>query len=511
MESEFSYDKVAYPAFTFPLTHPDHLAVMGILNGLDPIDPRHCRVLELGCGSGANLLSFAYTLPDSRFLGIDLSQNHIADAKKAAAELNLTNVEFLQQDLLEFDSEKFGRFDFIIAHGLFSWVPDHVRDKMLDIYAKSLNHNGIGYLSYNVFPGCHLREIVQEAMQYHVAGVTDLREKAEQAMAFLSFLEKGSVPNSLHHAILKHELDLISDKPSETLIHDDLSEVNRPFYFHQMASRFYQHGLQYLSDSDPSKTIIAALPVEAREFIDHLGNDIIKHEQYFDFITGCRFRRSLVCGAEARINRSPSPEKVMRHFQIASKSKHEPMAGNGKESSGHRFTGPNGSMDVHHQMTTNVLTHLGSLGAKALSFDNLIAAVGGTAGSEADLRETAENLRNMFRAGFVKLYVHQTPFSSAAGETPHASDFARWQLRGGGTEITTLIGESMKVADDFLVKLIIALDGTRDSIELAREMTKRVEVEKRQRASFKQVLPAMITGAMTKLTEVGLLLPESSA
>ena len=98
-----------------------------------------------------------------------------------------------------------------------------------------------------------------------------------------------------------------------------------------------------------------------------------------------------------------------------------------------------------------------------------------------------------------------------AGETPHASVFDRWQLRGGGTEITPLNGESRKVADDFLVKLIIALDGTRDSIELAREMTKRVEVEKRQRASFKQVLPAMITGAMTKLTEVGLLLPESSA
>jgi len=201
----------------------------------------------------------------------------------------------------------------------------------------------------------------------------------------------------------------------------------------------------------------------------------------------------------------------MRHFQIASKSKHEPSVGNGKEGTGHRFTGPNGSMDVHHKMTTDVLTHLGSLGAKAVPFNELIAAVGGTAGAESDIRETAENLRNMFRAGFVKLYMHQTPFSLAAGVTPHASDFARWQLNGGGTEITTLIGESMTVADDFLVKLIIAADGTRDSGDLAREMIKRVEVEKRQRASFKQVLPAMITGAMTKLTEVGLLLPESPA
>jgi len=509
MESEFSYDKVAYPAFTFPLTHPDHLAVMGVLSGLNPTDPQKCRVLELGCGSGANLLSFAYTLPDSEFVGVDLSHGHIADAKKAASELGLSNVEFFRQDLLEYDIERFGRFDIIIAHGLFSWVPDSVRDRILEIYGTSLNPNGIGYISYNAYPGCHLREIVQDAMQYHAAGIADLNDMAEQAIAFLDLLAKGAGSDSLYHSVVKHEQELILNKSRATVIHDDLSGINKPYYFHQFASLLSKHDLQFIAESDPSKSLAAGLAESARETIDNLKHDIIRREQYIDFLVGRRFRRTIVCRADAQIDRSPAPDTVIRLFQISSKARHESTAGNGKENHGTRFIGKRGSVDVVHPMTKAALEYLGTLGAKAVPFDDLIAAIGGTTGHEEEVKATAENLIDLFRAGFVQLFMHQTPYAASVEQKPHASDFARWQLRSGSTGVTTLIGEDFSVTNEFLTKLIIVADGTRDRTALAREMLNRVKVEKGQKASFKQVLPAMMEGALTKLAEVGLLLPES--
>lgn len=508
MDSEFSYDKVAYPAFTFPLTHPDHLAVMGVMNGLEPIDSGACRVLELGCGSGANLLSFAYALPGSQFVGIDLSERHITDAQKGVAELGLSNIEFFRQDLVEYDFEKFGSFDLVIAHGVFSWVPDVVRDKVLEICKKSLNRNGIGYISYNVYPGCHLREIVEEAMRYHAEGIPDLNEKADDAFRFLEFMEKGSLAGSLYHSIIEHEQELMLKKSRATVIHDELSTNSKPYYFHEFASLLSRNGLQFMCESDPSKSMSATVAEPARETITNLKNDIIRHEQYIDFLLGRRFRRSLVCSAAIKINRSLSPEAVMRHFQISSKAKHEPGTGNGKENHGYRYVGQKGSVDVVHPMTKAVLEYLGAQGPKAVSFEKVILAIGGGVGRESEVRATAENLIDLFRAGFVQFFLNPTPYAASVANRPHASDFARWQLLSGGKQVTTLLGEDFSVSNEFLAKLIVAADGTRDRTALGREMIKRVKVEKDQKASFKQVLPAMLDGALMKLAEVGLLLPE---
>jgi len=222
---------------------------------------------------------------------------------------------------------------------------------------------------------------------------------------------------------------------------------------------------------------------------------------------GRRFRRTLISRADVQIDRYPLPEAVIRNFQVSSKARHEPTASNGKEDHGTRFIGKTGSVNVVHPMTKAALEYLGKAGAKAIPFNDLIDAVGGTSGHEEEIKATAENLVDLFRAGFVQFFMHQTPYAVSVEDKPHASDFARWQLRGGGTEITTLIGEDFSVTNEFLTKLIIAADGTRDRTALAREMLDRVKVERGQKASFKQVLPAMMEGALTKLAEVGLLLP----
>src|SRR5262245_22544912 len=125
MAQTTSYDELPYSSRAFPYTHPDRLAVWAVLLGMTPRPVGSCRVLELGCGMGANLMPMAEQLPGSQFLGIDLSTRQIAAGKQIAAELGLTNIDFQALDILEL-GPSLGEFDYIICHGVYSWVPEPV-------------------------------------------------------------------------------------------------------------------------------------------------------------------------------------------------------------------------------------------------------------------------------------------------------------------------------------------------------------------------------------------------
>ena len=176
-----AYGAVPYPSLTFPQTNPDRLATMAAFFGMKPASPQHCRALELGCGDGTNLISFAHLFPESEFIGVDLVENQISVANETASTLALQNIEFLQRDLINVDTAELGKFDFIIAHGLYSWVPESVRERILQIYANCLSPNGVGYISYNAFPGSHIRQMIDQMMKYRVADITDPSERVQKA------------------------------------------------------------------------------------------------------------------------------------------------------------------------------------------------------------------------------------------------------------------------------------------------------------------------------------------
>ena len=131
-EPEDSYDRVLYSSHPSRLTHPDNLATLAVLFGLSPAPVESCRVLELGCGNGANLIPMALTLPGSRFTGVDLAGTPIAAARTLTDELGLGNIAFHQRDIMELESG-FAEFDYIIAHGVYAWVPPQVRDRLLAV------------------------------------------------------------------------------------------------------------------------------------------------------------------------------------------------------------------------------------------------------------------------------------------------------------------------------------------------------------------------------------------
>src|SRR6266567_8093421 len=148
----FSYDRVHYPAKPYHVTRPDHLELFGWLFGMRPRPADEARVLEIGCGTGENVLLAAECFPRARFVGVDLSPSQIDAGRRTQAALGLDNVELRSFDLTRIDAE-FGEFDYIVAHGVYSWVPAPVREALLEVMRQRLAPQGIAFVSANVKPG----------------------------------------------------------------------------------------------------------------------------------------------------------------------------------------------------------------------------------------------------------------------------------------------------------------------------------------------------------------------
>ena len=187
-----AYDEVLYPSRAFPQSHPNRLATVAFLRGMQPAPINRCRVLELGCGVGANLIGMAFQLAASEFIGLDLARRPIASGQAFVSELGLRNISMHSMDLREASLERFGRFDYIIAHGVYSWVPQPVRKRILAICREMLNPQGVAYISYNAYPGNHLRDLVRGMMHFHTAGMENPTDKVGQARGLLKFLAEST-------------------------------------------------------------------------------------------------------------------------------------------------------------------------------------------------------------------------------------------------------------------------------------------------------------------------------
>ncbi|KXK05955.1 MAG: type 12 methyltransferase [Acidobacteria bacterium OLB17] len=460
MTSNFIYDDVPYPSFVFPQTSPDRLSTLARIHGIEAAAPSDCRMLELGCGDGTNLLALAYAMPNSQFVGIDLAASHINAGKAAAAKLGLANIELLELDVTKADAGALGEFDFIVAHGLFSWVPDFVRPAILDLYTKCLAPNGIGYISYNALPGCLIREITHGMMKSGSRNVADPAEKVRAGIAFLSGIVEAAEADSVYQEMLGLELEQISERTPENVFHDDLSEVNRPFYFEEFGALLDTHGFQYLCEAEPSELARSA----AFKFPASLGEDLVAREQYRDFVVGRRFRTTLFCRAGKEIDRSfPATRLLAIHlagqFEIDDPAA---VAGTGsltvRAAKGNKFT-------LNHPPTKAAVVRIANSWPHGVLGSELIADM-----PENDGEATLGFLMQLFMAGFVKAHAFEQSFVTSISETPEVSRFARHQISEGSNAVATLTGLNLEIKDPAIGRLLSLCDGTRDIEDLTGAM-----------------------------------------
>ena len=189
------YDELPFPSQPLPQSHPDRLAAIGRLFGMQPPPVERCRVLELGCATGGNLIPMAEALDDSRFVGIDYSQAQVLAAQHSAAALKLENLELRCADIGDLGDE-LGSFDYIICHGVFAWVPPALQDKILSICQRSLTPQGIAYISYNTYPGWHLRSVVREVLSEHALGAS-AKDRLARGKGVLEFVGEEMEPEGI--------------------------------------------------------------------------------------------------------------------------------------------------------------------------------------------------------------------------------------------------------------------------------------------------------------------------
>ena len=262
-----SYDEVPYSSHPYAQTHPYRMAVMGALFGMNPAPADRCRVLELGCAGGGNLVPMAAVLPESRFIGIDLSSVQIADGQRMVDALGLKNIELKHLSITDVN-DSMGEFDYIVCHGVYSWVPEPVRQKILDICAHQLAPQGIAYVSYNTYPGWHMRGTVRDMMLYHSRKWEKPQEKVGHARALLDFLVK-SVPESsgAYASLLAKEMELMKAQADYYILHEHLEAVNVPMYFHEFAAQAKASGLQFLAEAEFGAMSMQGLSSDIRNIV----------------------------------------------------------------------------------------------------------------------------------------------------------------------------------------------------------------------------------------------------
>ena len=235
-----AYDRVPYPTATYTQTHVRRLAAIARLFGVSAPEIRTCRVLEIGCGEGANLVSMAVDLPESQFVGIDLSQTAIARATELAKHAGVENVTFRQVDVAELVGRP-GECDYVIAHGVFSWVPREVQDKILDLCERVLAPTGIAYISYNTYPGWHVREMLAEMMRFHTSGVEDPEVAVTEGLGVVQAVGRTLGEDSPYAKAILSEMERLVRRNKVVTFHDDLSPEMKPLLFSDFIKQVRSH------------------------------------------------------------------------------------------------------------------------------------------------------------------------------------------------------------------------------------------------------------------------------
>jgi methylase of polypeptide subunit release factors/methyltransferase-like protein len=503
-----AYDTVSYPANCYPATHPDRMATLATLFGMSPAPADNCRVLEVGCGEGRNLLAMAAALPGSRFVGVDLAPTAIARANDEAGAIGLRNVEFHCADLLDWSPPE-GAFDYAVAHGFASWVPDAVCRRVFELCRDRLAPQGVAFVSYNALPGWHVRGMLREMMLFHTRHASDPADKIAQAKAFMGLLSAADAAEGTPSAILKAEARRTLDRGADAvLFHDDLAGLNRPFYFHEFAALAGQHRLQFLADADFSALQDSAYPRQVVETLAQLGGDVVLKEQYHDFLRCRRFRRTLLCRDDVPLKRELTPGLV-REFLIGSNAKAE--SANPDLSAGkiETFIGQSGTMQVDEPVTKAAMLELLAARPRALPFDEILAAARRRLGRQpAD--GDADRLAADMLAGFsavVELHVSQPRWLIAPGQRPVLNRLARWQLTNGQKALTSLCHADIRVDSPTLRAMLLLMDGTRDVPALAAELGGRIDAGDLPlpAGTTRQNLPAEVADAVRDVASKGLL------
>lgn len=453
-----SYNEIPYTKNIYPQTQPNTLATFALL--LDHLPPAvsHCHVLELGCAQGFNLIAMAQAIPQGFFIGIDHSATQIALGQAVIAQLSLTNVQLKCLDFRQIRAD-FGTFDYIIAHGVYSWIAPELQQQLLRICHDNLHENGIAYLSYNTYPGWQTDAMLRELLLFHLQNVNSPTERLHHAKQLLKSLSHAIAHRYDSYALsLKNKLHYLLQVPDNYFAHEHLEEFNQAIFFHQFIQQVKQYNLHYLTD----------LQTYADPPADMMAEDRIAQQQYQDFLVNRRYRETLISRQIANPSAQFNPSRIKELYLAAALSTTATLTQiQGDEEV--QFADSAGKTIASVRLPAlKVLCHyLGTVYPKILSFREIIAALPKIYSIELQVEDEDEILNfllHLFLTKDLELYSYPAEFCLTVHERPVASPLAQLQSQRG-EPVTNLRGETFWL-DESTQQLLQLLNGQHTLAEL---------------------------------------------
>lgn len=450
-----TYDHQVYTSNAFPFTSPNHLRAAAHLYGLDSVPLAGARILELGCAGGGNLLPFALACPGAQLVGVDLSVVQVEQGQQVVEALGLTNLRLHAMSMTDI-TPAFGQFDYIIAHGVFSWIPPAVREAMMRVLHENLSPKGLGYISYNTYPGWKAGDIVRDAMLLHSHNAKTDEDRLASAKAVLQLLSDGIAVSNPLAPSLRAAVSQLRRHSDYYIAHEYLETFNNPCYLLEFANMADQHGLMHVGDVEPNVELSATYGqnVQLNHSLVAMGQPPVLRQQYLDFAVGRNFRKSLLVHQDraGEVLASPDLDRLAdlrwaAHFTESDVDRNTPKGVIAFRS--HQSK----PLYTRDPVVIEMVKALSSAWPHSLDFDALCAAVQAGADQEAaDVRKaTLGALQTLFRLNILRYVFEPVPYDLIAPEaTPELIRGAsylqqRRQEPGFGIGLCNLWHESVNV------------------------------------------------------------------
>ena len=442
MNTADGYDAIPYDSVAFPESHPSRLGGMARLCGFPASIPDQSRILELGCASGGNLVPMAASLPAAECVGVDFSERQIAAGRDWLKGLGLGNCTLLCGDINAVSLE--GEFDYIIAHGVYSWVDREPRDSLLTLIENKLAPSGVAYVSFNTLPGWYTRSVLRDFLLFYrrSAGLAE-GDFSGLRTAFESLASQTPAPDSTYGRMLQESLKKLQSHNDSYLAHEHLEPTNEAVYFTEFAEHAARHGLAYVGEARTLEGAgqggdIGDMPAAAGE---------IERQQYLDFLAGTQFRRAILCRAGAELGCDKQALASLYYGCVSAMQVR--VAADGKT----EFAFDGGKAYFPPGPACECLKQLAAAWPEYRSAEQLGAS--------------HDDLQAWTRAGILvpRLGGHAGP-SRASGERPLVAPLAREQA-GSGRAVTNLRHENVQLGP-FQRQLVPLLDGSRDAEALSQ-------------------------------------------
>jgi len=453
-----SYEHVPYPGKAEPLTHPAVMARLARARGYAAADVRTARVLELGCGDAANLGALAFRLPEASFVGVDRSAAAVGRGREMREALALTQMSLQQADLSEYEPEA-AAYDYVIAHGLLSWVPAAVRKRVFTIVGAALAPSGLFHVSYNAPPAWGVRGAIRSAMVRAARGGVDAVEKVRRARAAVELLTRAQgplAPNEHYGHLLHRELTLIRDAPDHAVLHDFLAPHHHAISIAQLAAEAANEGLRIVGELRAIGADPRAWTQRFEELTQTTG-DAIFAELASDVLDRRAFRVTLLARADAPRTAPQSALEALGSGSLSTRLSRQPGLPDSV------FAAHDGRfVKIDDAAAVAAVTALAHRWPRGVALPALAEEM------SIDAEELSSRLASLWAAGQLDVGWGLAERSAPAPEDarPEICELNRFEARARG-HLTNLMHEPVPIADAAR-GLVSALDGTLLESELVK-------------------------------------------